>query len=123
MEDIKTFFQASATSSSDATGTLSAFSGAKVSLSSLNILTNLSQDYCENRQPMINTAITINILSPQDTRKISPKPELMYSIKSDSDLKSISASVDETNVFSKIITKNIAEELGNTILDLSAFTP
>jgi membrane peptidoglycan carboxypeptidase len=122
VEDIKTFLQASA-SSTDTTGNLVAFSGAKVTLSPLHILTSIPQAYCENRQPMISDAITINILSPQDTRKISPKPELMYSIKSDSDLKSISASVDETQVFTKTITKNIAEELGNTILDLSAFTP
>jgi hypothetical protein len=122
LEDIKTFLLASATSS-DTTGTNAAFSGAKVTLSSLHILTSIPQTYCENRQPMISDAITINILSPQDTRKISPKPELMYSIKSNDDLKSIAASVDGTNIFTKTITKNIAEELGNTILDLSAFTP
>ncbi|MDR2191032.1 MAG: hypothetical protein LBP53_07930 [Candidatus Peribacteria bacterium] len=103
------------------TGTTTAFSGAKVSLSSLNILSNVPQEYCEQRKPTMSDAITINILSPQDTRKISPKPELMYSIKSDSDLKTISAQVDGTNVFTKPITKNISEELGNTILDLSAF--
>jgi hypothetical protein len=122
LEDIKTFLHASAISS-DTSGHLSAFSGAQVSLTSLHILTSVPQTYCENRQPMISDTISINILSPQDTRKISPKPELMYSIKSDNNLKSISASIDESNVFTKTITRNTTEELGNTILDLSAFTP
>jgi hypothetical protein len=80
-------------------------------------------NYCENRQPSLSEATTINLLSPQEDWVISPKPELMYSVKSDGNLKTITASLDDTLVRTKNITINTMEELGNTILDLSAFTP
>ena len=95
--------------------------GARVDYTPLNILLEAPQDYCENRSPQLSEATIINILSPQDDRKISPKPELMYSIKSDGNLKTIIALINETPVFTKNITTNTAEELGSTILDLSNF--
>lgn len=116
LADIKAYLTDSSKTAPDSTG-------AKVALSSLNILFEMPKEYCENRQPMISDATIINILSPQNDRKISPKPELMFSIKSDASLKTLIASVDGTPVYTKNYTKNQNEDLWNTVLDLSSFTP
>ena len=104
LENIKSFLQESSRK-------VPLDTGARVDLTPLNILLEAPQDYCESRKPQISEATIINILSPQDDRKISPKPELMYSIKSDGNLKTIIALVDDTPVFTKNITTNTTEEL------------
>lgn len=85
--------------------------GAKTALTNVHILLEMPLNYCEDRTPMLSEATSITILSPQDDWKISEKPELMYSIKSDGNLKTIAASVDGSVVRTKTLTKNVTEEL------------
>jgi membrane peptidoglycan carboxypeptidase len=118
IEDIKLFLQNSAqVNPENTTGTN------RTTLTSLSILLETPLNYCEDRQPNLSEATSISILSPQADWAISPKPELMYSIKSDGNLKTITASLDGSVVRTKNITTNIMEELGTTTLDLSAFAP
>ncbi|MDR0369574.1 MAG: hypothetical protein LBH96_03545 [Candidatus Peribacteria bacterium] len=104
LADIQSYLINSAKTTSNATGE-------RVTLSSLNVLFEMPKDYCENRQPMISDTTLINILSPQNDRKISPKPELMFSIKSDANLKTLIASVDGTQVYTKNYIRNQNEDL------------
>ena len=117
LEDIKEYLKNSAKATPEET------TGAKTAITSFNILLEIPINYCENRQPSLSEATIINIFSPQDDRATSFKPELMYSIKSDGNLKTLTAFLDENIIRTKNITNNTREELGSTILDLSAFTP
>jgi len=116
LEDIKTYLTDSAKVTADSTGD-------RVDLTSLNILFEIPQEYCEHREPRLSEATIINLLSPQNDWAISLRPELMYSIKSDGNLQTISAFLDRDVVRTKTITTNITEELGSTVLNLSAFSP
>ena len=90
--------------------------------SNLNILTTIPEWYCENREPTLSDGISVSIIDPQNDQKISTKPAIMYSVKSESWLKSLTISVDWTSVFSKSYTRQ-KEDLATTDIDLSKFTP
>lgn len=114
LEDIKMYLTASAKGTQVETGS-------RVSLAGLHILFDMPKDYCTNREPSLSENTTISFLSPQNDRKISGKPELMVSIKSDGNLKNLIAWLDDVQVRSKNYTTNVKENITNTTLDLSAF--
>ena len=88
--------------------------------SSLNILPKAPEWYCENREPVTSDLIQISILDPGNNEKISTKPDITYSVKSDSLLKSLTITLDGVVVFSKNYVNKI-EDRSSTTLDLSAY--
>jgi len=90
--------------------------------STLNILTTVPEWYCENREPSMSDAIKVSIIDPENDQKISSKPSIMYSIKSDSILRSMTISVDWNVVSTKKYTRQ-TEDLSTSDIDLSDFTP
>ena len=88
----------------------------------LNILTTVPEWYCENRTPSVSDAISISIIDPETNQRISAKPSIMYSVKSDSLLRNLTITVDWTLVFSKEY-KRQTEDLSTSDIDLSNFTP
>ena len=90
--------------------------------SSVNILTKIPEWYCENREPSLSDSIKISIIDPETNQRISAKPSIMYSVKSDSLLRSLSITVDWVLVFSKEY-KRQTEDLATSNIDLSNFEP
>ena len=88
----------------------------------INILTKIPEWYCENREPIMSDTISISIIDPETDQRISAKPSIMYSIKSDYFLKNMSILVDWKMVFSKNYTRQ-KEDLTTTDIDLSDFEP
>jgi len=88
----------------------------------LNIITEIPGWYCEDREPTMSDAISISIIDPETDQRISAKPSIMYSIKSDSFLKNMSILVDGKIVFSKNY-KRQTEDLTTSDIDLSEFEP
>lgn len=89
---------------------------------SINILTSVPEWYCENREPSISEDISVKIIDPETDQRISAKPSIMYSVKSDALLSRLSITVDGSLVFSKSYT-NKKEDLSTTDIDLSSFEP
>lgn len=89
---------------------------------SINILTAIPEWYCEARQPEMSDAVSVKIIDPETDQKISAKPSIMYSVKSDALLKSLNITVDGTLVFSKSYVGNKTEDLSASDIDLSNFT-
>jgi len=89
---------------------------------SINILTTIPEWYCEARQPEVSDAISVKIIDPETDQKISAKPSIMYSVKSDALLKSLNITVDGTLVFSKSYVGNKTEDLATSDIDLSNFS-
>lgn len=89
---------------------------------SLNILPSAPEWYCENRVPSLSDSIKVSIIDPETDQRISAKPSIMYSVKSDSLLRSLSITVDGALVFSKDY-KRQTEDLATTDIDLSNFEP
>lgn len=114
IEDIKNYLISSAKGNSEDTGS-------RVDLTPLHILFEAPTKYCESREPSLSENTFVSFLIPQDWRKVSMKPEIMISIKSDGNLKTLSASVDDTPVRSKTYTKNTKDDISTAILDLSSF--
>lgn len=115
LEDIKTYLTDSAKWSSSETGS-------RVTLTPLHILFTQPSEYCSAREPSLSENTTISFLSPQDWRKISAKPEVMISIKSDWNLQTLNILVDDKQVQSKTYTKNTQTDVTTAILDLTSFT-
>ena len=90
--------------------------------SELNILTNMPEWYCENREPKMSDSIKISIIDPETDQRISAKPSIMYSIKSESFLRNMNIIVDWKIVYSKNY-KRQTEDLATTNIDLTEFTP
>ena len=90
--------------------------------SSLNILTEIPEWYCENRTPSVSDAISVSIIDPETNQRISAKPSIMYSIKSDSLLRSLTITVDWALVFSKEYKRQM-EDLATSDIDLTNFAP
>lgn len=89
---------------------------------SFNILSSVPEWYCENREPTMSDAIKVSIIDPETNQRISSKPSIMYSVKSDSLLRSLQIMVDWTLVFSKEY-KRQTEDLATSDIDLSNFAP
>ena len=89
---------------------------------SLNILPAAPEWYCENREPSLSDAIQVSIIDPETDQRISAKPSIMYSVKGENFLRSLSISVDWTQVFSKNYTKK-TEDLDVSNIDLTNFAP
>jgi len=87
---------------------------------SFNILSTIPEWYCENREPTMSDAIKVSIIDPETNQRISSKPSIMYSVKSDSLLRNLQITVDWTLVFSKEY-KRQTEDLSTTDIDLSNF--
>ena len=90
--------------------------------STLNILTTVPEWYCENREPSMSDAIKVTIIDPENDQRISSKPSIMYSIKSDSILRSMTISVDWNVVSTKKYTRQ-SEDLAASDIDLSDYAP
>lgn len=90
---------------------------------SINILTSIPEWYCEDREPTTNDAVRVSIIDPEDDQKISQRPSIMYSVKSDSLLKSLHVTVNGVLAFSKSYSKNQKEEINSVDLDLSNYNP
>jgi hypothetical protein len=118
LEDIRTYLAASARGTRNDTEN----TGSRVNLTPLRILFEMPKEYCENREPALSENTIINFLNPQNDRKISARPELMISVKSDGNLKNLIARLGDTQVRSKTYTNNRREDITNTILDLSEFS-
>jgi len=88
----------------------------------LNILSKAPEWYCENREPTASDDIKVTIIDPESNQKISTKPSIMFSVKSNSLLKSLSVTVDWTLAFTKSY-KNQTEDLSSIDLDLSNYEP
>ena len=88
----------------------------------INILTSVPEWYCENREPTVSDSVYVSIIDPETDQKISTKPSIMYSVRSDSRLKNLSITVDWALVFSKTYTRQ-KEDLATTDIDLSNFAP
>ena len=88
----------------------------------LNILTEIPEWYCENREPTVSDSISVSIIDPETDQRISAKPSIMYSIKSNAVLKSLNISVDWTVVFTKNYQRQ-NEDLAASDIDLSNFEP
>jgi len=84
----------------------------------LNILVEAPEWYCENREPVMSDSIRVTIIDPETDQKISAKPSIMYSIKSDTYLKNLTIYVDWNSVFSKNYTRQ-TEDLATSDIDLS----
>ena len=89
---------------------------------SINILTAIPEWYCENREPSVSDSVEVSIIDPETDQKISAKPSIMYSVKSDSRLKTLTITVDGALVFSKTYTRQ-KEDLSTSNIDLSNFAP
>ena len=89
---------------------------------SYNILPKAPEWYCENREPVTSDAIQISILDPWNNEKVSTKPDITYSVKSDSLLKSLTITVDWAVAFSKNYINKV-DDRSTTSIDLSAYTP
>ncbi len=89
----------------------------------INILTSIPEWYCENREPSVSDSIKISIIDPETDQRISAKPSIMYSVKSDSLLRSLTITVDWVLVDSKEYTKRQTEDLATSDIDLSGFEP
>lgn len=87
----------------------------------INILTEIPELYCENREPIESDEIQIAIIDPETDQRISAKPSILYSVKSNHSIKTLNVSVDWTLVFSKQFTKKLTEEISNIDLDLTQF--
>ena len=88
----------------------------------INVLSSAPEWYCENREPSVSDSIKVSIIDPESNQKISAKPSIMYSVKSDSLLRSLTITVDWATVFSKNYTRQ-TEDLATSDIDLSNFTP
>lgn len=88
----------------------------------LSILTSIPEWYCENREPSMDDAISIKIIDPETNQKISAKPSIMYSVKSDALLTTATILVDWNLVASKNYV-NKKEDISSSDIDLSAFEP
>ena len=88
---------------------------------SINIISAIPEWYCENREPVVSDSIKVSIIDPETDQKISAKPSIMYSVQSDSLLKSLSILVDGALVYSKSYTKNQKEEISSANIDLSNY--
>ena len=88
----------------------------------LNILVNIPEWYCEDRTPSLSDAISVSIIDPETDQRISSKPSIMYSVKSDSLLRNLTIIVDWIPVFSKDYKKQ-TEDLATSNIDLSNFEP
>ena len=88
----------------------------------INILTKIPEWYCESREPSLSDSIKVSIIDPETDQRISAKPSIMYSVKSDYLLRSLSITVDWALVFSKEYKKQ-TEDLATTDIDLSNFEP
>lgn len=88
----------------------------------INILVEAPEWYCENREPSVSESIKVTIIDPETNQRISTKPSIMYSVKSDAVLKSLSIYVDWTSVFSKNYGRQ-NEDLATSDIDLSNFAP
>ena len=89
---------------------------------SINILPSIPEWYCENREPSISDSISVSIIDPETDQRISARPSIMYSVKSEYLLRSLSITVDWVLVFSKEY-KRQTEDLATSDIDLSNFTP
>ena len=89
----------------------------------INILTSIPEWYCENREPSVSDSIKVSIIDPETDQRISAKPSIMYSVKSDSLLRSLTITVDWVLVDSKEYTKRQTEDLATSDIDLSGFEP
>ena len=90
---------------------------------SINILTYIPQWYCENREPATSDSVKVNIIDPENDQRISQKPSIMYSVKSDSLLKSLNITVNGVLAYSKSYSNNQKEEINSVDLDLSSHNP
>ena len=90
--------------------------------SNFNILSSIPEWYCENREPSMSDSVVVSIIDPETNQRISAKPSIMYSVKSDSLLRSLQITVDWTLVFTKEY-KRQTEDLATTDIDLSNFAP
>ena len=90
--------------------------------SSLNILVKIPEWYCENREPSMSDSIKVSIIDPETDQRISAKPSIMYSVKSNSLLRSLTITVDWVLVSSKEY-KRQTEDLASSDIDLSKFEP
>ena len=88
----------------------------------INVLTSIPEWYCENREPVVSDSVQVSIIDPETDQKISAKPSIMYSVKSDSWLKTLTLTVDWAIVFSKSYTRQ-KEDLATSDIDLSNYTP
>ncbi len=88
----------------------------------INILPAIPEWYCENREPAISDSIRVSIIDPESDQRISAKPSIMYSVKSDSLLRSLTITVDWVLVYSKEY-KRQTEDLATSDIDLSNFEP
>lgn len=88
----------------------------------LNILVKAPEWYCENREPTISDSIKVTIIDPESNQKISAKPSIMYSIKSEAYLRSLIILVDWTQAFSKNYIRQ-TEDISASDIDLSNFAP
>ena len=89
---------------------------------SINVISAIPEWYCENREPTVSDSVKVSIIDPQTDQKISAKPSIMYSVKSDSWLRSLNIMVDNSLVFSKSYTRQ-TEDLASTDIDLSNYAP
>ena len=89
---------------------------------SINILPSAPEWYCENREPSLTDSIQVSIIDPETNQRISAKPSIMYSVKSDYLLRNLSITVDWALVFSKEY-KRQTEDLATSDIDLSSFEP
>ena len=88
----------------------------------INILPTIPEWYCENREPSLSDSISISIIDPETNQRISAKPSIMYSVKSDYMLRNLNIMVDWSLVFSKEY-KRQNEDLSSSDIDLSGFEP
>ena len=89
----------------------------------INILPNIPEWYCENRQPSVSDSIQVSIIDPETDQRISTKPSILYSVKSDYLLRNVSIIVDWVLVRSDDYTKRQTEDLSTKDIDLSNFEP
>jgi len=89
---------------------------------SINILPVAPEWYCENREPSVSDSVWVSIIDPETDQRISAKPSIMYSVRGENYLRSLSIIVDWTQVYSKNYTKQ-TEDLSVTDIDLTNFAP
>ena len=70
----------------------------------------------------MSDSVQVSIIDPETDQRISAKPSIIYSVKSDSLLKSLTITVDGALVFSKSYTRQ-KEDLATSDIDLSSFAP
>ncbi|MDO4713196.1 MAG: hypothetical protein Q4B28_00600 [bacterium] len=59
-------------------------------------------NYCEDKQPIINDAITITFITPQDKQSFAKKNRIIYSISSPSNIKKVNITLDGKTLHSYI---------------------